>query len=286
MYPRHHLSMLSDEAAAQLATKHLQIRTYSRQDPGTAGDQAEENWAGVLREWLPASYHVCTKGRILFANNDLSPQVDIVVLAPGYPQGLLDRNEKLYLAAGVLSAFECKTTLRMRDLPKVFKTSARLGELAREQPSTERKPLFGLLAHTAEISETRQSPQITLDDAITAADAQQIRDPRDCLDFVCIPDLGTWIPMRHLEVDGDRSCVVVSYLGPFTSIDGSLAGHALASPLGRFLTALLRRLGSFDPSLTSLARYFEYAGEGGSGVGNVRYFPFDQVPEELRQPLY
>ena len=71
-----------------LALDYERIRARSRDDPGTAGDQAEEDWAAILRNWLPANYTVVTKGRILFEDGTSSPQMDVLVLSPSYPRGL------------------------------------------------------------------------------------------------------------------------------------------------------------------------------------------------------
>jgi len=64
-----------------MAEEYDRIQKRATEDPETAGDQGEENWATLLRQWLPS-----------------------------YPQILLDK--KLYLAGGVAVAFECKTTLK------------------------------------------------------------------------------------------------------------------------------------------------------------------------------
>ncbi|MFI8802678.1 DUF6602 domain-containing protein [Micromonospora chalcea] len=77
----------------------------------------------MLREWLPASYHVRTKGRILAHDGAASRQVDVVVLRPGYPSKLLDK--KLYVASGVAAAFECKLTLTASHLTQAKKSCGR-----------------------------------------------------------------------------------------------------------------------------------------------------------------
>ena len=38
---------------AEMAAEYNRIRKRTAEDPGTAGDQGEENWAELLREWLP-----------------------------------------------------------------------------------------------------------------------------------------------------------------------------------------------------------------------------------------
>src|SRR5687767_13367978 len=102
------------DATHEMQSGYERIQKRSREDPGTAGDNGEENWRDLLRKWLPATYHVRTKGRIMNIHGDCSPQVDVIVLSPSYPPSLLDRKE--YLEGGVVAAFECKVTLRPRDI--------------------------------------------------------------------------------------------------------------------------------------------------------------------------
>lgn len=52
-------------ATQEMESEYYRIQKRTREDPGTAGDQGEENWAELLRHWLPQGYHVRTKGRIL-----------------------------------------------------------------------------------------------------------------------------------------------------------------------------------------------------------------------------
>ena len=52
-------------AQKELQEEYLRIRKRAAEDPGTAGDQGEENWATLFREWLPGYFQVITKGRIL-----------------------------------------------------------------------------------------------------------------------------------------------------------------------------------------------------------------------------
>ena len=65
-----------------MASEYKRIYRRVSEDPGTAGDQAEENWAEFLRNWLPANYPTVTKGRILNSDGITSPQIDILVLHP------------------------------------------------------------------------------------------------------------------------------------------------------------------------------------------------------------
>jgi hypothetical protein len=118
----HELEEFLRQDQAELAAEYQRIFARSTEDPGTAGDQGEENWAALLRGWLPAGYHVVTKGRILFTDRSTSPQVDVVVLRPGYPERLVSK--KLYLSSGVLAAFECKNTVKAEHITTAAATAA------------------------------------------------------------------------------------------------------------------------------------------------------------------
>ena len=80
----------------EMGSEYERIQKRSTEDAGTAGDQGEENWATVFRNWLPADYQVVTKGRLLSEKGIASPQVDVIVLHPFYPKQLLDK--KLYFS--------------------------------------------------------------------------------------------------------------------------------------------------------------------------------------------
>src|SRR6266849_8997747 len=104
----HDLYEFMRQISADMAAEYGRIQMRATEDPGTAGDQGEENWAELLRGWLPRTYEVVTRGRIISQEGVTSPQIDVLVLNDTYPKKLL--NKKLYLAAGVAAAFECKTT--------------------------------------------------------------------------------------------------------------------------------------------------------------------------------
>lgn len=78
----HDLYDYMQEVTSKMDAEYKRIRRNARNDPRTAGDEGEENWAELLRDWLPPNYHVVTKGQILSLDGSLSPQVDILVLHP------------------------------------------------------------------------------------------------------------------------------------------------------------------------------------------------------------
>jgi hypothetical protein len=154
---KHDLTQLIQQATAGMAAEYRRIRARAQEDPGTAGDQGERNWAELLLRWLPKSFHVVTRGRIIFSNGQASGQVDVLILSPSYPNGLLDNN--LYLAAGVLAAFECKNTLRREHIGRAVRASAILGRLSGADRSVKHHIVYGLLAHSHDIASRRRPPQ-------------------------------------------------------------------------------------------------------------------------------
>lgn len=128
---KHDIAQYIEEINLALQQDYLQIRSRVKQDPGTAGDQTEETWAGILRKWLPSHYHVVTKGRILGTNRQASPQIDILILWPSYPPFLLKK--KLYMASGVAAAFECKLTFKLTHLKDLFETAKILTDITNNE---------------------------------------------------------------------------------------------------------------------------------------------------------
>ena len=58
---RHELRQFLEQVSNEMAAEYRRIYGRAAEDPGTAGDEGEENWAKLLREWLPASLHVEAK---------------------------------------------------------------------------------------------------------------------------------------------------------------------------------------------------------------------------------
>lgn len=272
----HDLVEFVRQASREMSSEYQRIRARTREDPGTAGDQGEENWAELLRRWLPASYHVETKGRILSSAGQASRQVDVLVLSPLYPRGLLGK--KHYLAAGVLAAFECKTTLRPHHIRSAVETSVALGVLSRDDKSSVHHIIYGVLAHSSVVPSKKISAQDSIGRLLAKADADLVRDPRDCLDFLCVADLGTWALMRAI-----LGTWATSYMGPMRRTDAPLDSPEL---IGRFLTGLLGRLGQVEPELRPIARYFQEAGLYGLGAGLVRYWDWADVPDGTPTALW
>ncbi len=57
----HDLVDFMRHVTAEMSYEYARIQRRTGEDPGTAGDQGEENWATLLRDWLPRS--VSEKGQ-------------------------------------------------------------------------------------------------------------------------------------------------------------------------------------------------------------------------------
>ncbi|WP_198148432.1 DUF6602 domain-containing protein, partial [Elstera litoralis] len=83
---KHDLHVFMDQITEEMMSEYNRIYAKAAADPGTAGDEGEENWATLFRDWLPPAYQVRTKGRLINPDGSMSPQVDVVILKPSYPQ--------------------------------------------------------------------------------------------------------------------------------------------------------------------------------------------------------
>jgi hypothetical protein len=193
----HALHMFMAQVTDEMASEYERIYARAVEDPGTAGDEGEENWATLLRNWLPPNYHVRTKGRLLSHDGSMSPQIDVLVLKPSYPLKLLEK--KVWLADGVAAAFECKTTLTAAHVAASVKTCATFKRLYKPRtgsPQRElRSPLvYGVLAHSHSWKGINSKPLENINNALRRALAQ-IDHPRLELDMMCVADLATWTSM-------------------------------------------------------------------------------------------
>jgi len=185
------MRQISDEMSAE----YNRIQMRATEDPGTAGDQGEENWAELLRDWLPLTYEVVTKGRIISQESVTSPQIDVLVIKGSYLKKLL--NKKLYLAAGVAAAFECKTTLNSSHIVKALENCTKIKSLYPERTGTPYKELhsplvYGLLAHSHAWKGEKSTPEQNIQRKLHEADSLSVFHTRAQLDLLCVADLAAW----------------------------------------------------------------------------------------------
>ena len=221
-------------AQNDLENEYQRILKRVAEDPGTAGDQGEENWATLLRNWLPSYFHIVTKGRILTENGYASPQIDVLVLHPAYPKILLDK--KLYLAGGVAAAFECKTTLRASHIEQAVTTSVELRKNLPVQLGSPYKELnspiiYGLLAHSHSWTGNLSKPIENVENALLKADKEYVSHPIQSLDFITISDLATW-ECKKMTFTGPSLAFYNSDMEKIFGKDGSASTVYFCSAIG------------------------------------------------------
>lgn len=250
----HDLSVFLKQVHTSMGLDYERIQNYTLHDPGTAGDEGEENWANFLRDWLPSHYSVQTKGNLISSDGRRSPQADIVVLKPGYPIAL--QKHKTWLADGVAAVFECKNTLTAKDVRTAFEQSAKFKRLVAPYSHTSpfrdlHSPLtFGLLAHSHSWNRPKSEPRRNIENAMHNA-ANCIYSPKMVPDILCVSDLALWSNLRSATVDdtdpNNPTLEVATNL--FRSCEETVP------PISSLVTLLFARLSYDDPDARVLSKY-------------------------------
>lgn len=295
----HALHIFMAQVTSEMASEYGRIFAKTVEDPGTAGDEGEENWATLLREWLPPSYHVATKGRLIGANGQMSPQIDVLVLKPFYPSKL--REKRVWLANGVAAAFECKTTLRAEHVAasaercRAFKAlfPRRTGSPARELRSSL---IYGILAHSHAWKAPASKPADNVSQSLWQV-MDQAAHPTDLIDLVCVADVGCWsemaMPYYLAAWRPDATAYLESVFGgawgPSSSMIKSTltvdSQHKTFQPIGGMLAYLTQRLAWNDPAVRDLADYYRLANLWGQGAGQMRHWPRSTFSDGVLQKI-
>jgi hypothetical protein len=284
----------------ELQDEYVRIQKRATEDPGTAGDQGEENWATLFREWLPQYFHVITKGRILTDTGYASPQIDLLILYPSYPRILLDK--KLYLSGGVAAAFECKTTLTAAHVKEAVETSAALKRALPKRDGSPYKELhagmiYGLLAHSHSWQGAKSKPIQNIEDALWDSDAAAVGHPRECIDFITVSDLATWkvtkmtylsplLPFYNDEIRkiyGPDGSATTGYICCAIGADRQ---KDYFSPIGSLLSGLFSALSWIFPDMQQIEEYFRKVNLVGSGQGRMRLWDINIYSEKIRDRVY
>ncbi|HTE01945.1 MAG TPA: DUF6602 domain-containing protein [Mucilaginibacter sp.] len=294
--PGNDLLDFMNSATKQMAEEYKRIQKRSIEDPGTAGDQGEENWATLLRNWLPTTFHIVTKGRILSHNGIASPQVDVIILQPEYPSHLLDK--KLYLAGGVLAAFECKVTLKSHHLDEFIKNSIEIKQHFTKQKGTPYKELqspiiYGMLAHSHSWKGKKSNPIQAIEKKLHEADNKSVTHPIQMPDLICVADLAFWSAFK-MTFFGPRFIPdwskMVDLYGTNGSATSGFTRHSKSTqvltkdftPIGAFISSLLNKLAWQVTTLRALSQYFNSVNLTGMGEGAMRMWDSEIYSDEIR----
>jgi len=293
-----------------MQSEYERIQKRAVEDPGTAGDNGEENWAALLRQWLPRSYHVVTKGRIMNTEGECGPQVDVLVLSPAYPVALLQKKE--YLAGGVIAAFECKLTLKGEHVRTAVKNACEIRRLSRSRRgSTLYLELYsrigyGLLAHSHVWQGPESSPLENIQTQLFKTEDTEAQHPDEVLDMICVSDLASWNTMKVVfarELLGKMSDRYESLGvlwddiknagGAIETMHGCFAHEyqqtdeekQLFTPIGSFICSFLQQLAWQDLSMRSLADFFSLAQLLGSGRALSKIWSLSVLSDQLAEKI-
>ena len=295
----HALHTFMAQLSGEMASEYERIFSKSAEDPGTAGDEGEENWAVLLRDWLPPNYHVATKGRLIAPDGRMSPQIDVLVLKPFYPKKL--REKKVWLADGVVAAFECKTTLRSEHIREAGERCKKFKSLFAWRSGSPEKELrssliYGMLAHSHAWKAPGSKPEKNVYGAIDEV-MDSIAHPSEMIDLICLADVGTWYGALETYADTvhrsetDRMKLMAIYQGNWGVLNFMMgAVHSRTQvesfrPIGLAIAYITQRLAWNDPSIRDLADYYRYVSLFGTAYGKSRGWPQNIYSNEVRSRL-
>lgn len=285
----------------ELHDEYSRIQKRVLEDPGTAGDQGEENWATLLRNWLPPQLQVVTKGRIISHEGVASPQVDVLVLHPTYPLHL--RDKKLYLAGGVVAAFECKITLTTNHIRQAIENSIAVKKLAMVSRGTPYRDLhstiiYGLLSHSHSWKNPNSTPLSNIYETLFEQDLMLSQHPNQMLDCLCVADLGYWNSIRSIIIretmgqEFDTSKYSKLYDGNGVCLSGfhshnyedpnQIEGF---TPIGAMLAEIFVKIAWQNPDIRRIANYLRISHLSGSGKGVIRHWPLDILSPEVKTEI-
>ena len=281
----HDLFDFMSQVSHDMSAEYQRIRKRANEDPGTAGDQGEENWAELLTDWLSPTYQVVTKGRILSEEGGSTSHIDVIVLKDTYPKKLLSK--KHYLAGGVAAAFECKTTLKAHHVEQAVETCKALKGLCRTRTGTPYRELhapilYGLLSHSHSWKRSDSTPVPNIARKLDESDALHVTHPRQSLDLLCVADLGTWVSSK-ITLVGQPGYVNGTARSAYVGLSiVSDTEKTATTPIGSFISSLTSKLAWEDPRLRDIADYYRVVGLGGVGQGPMREWPISIYSEDIR----
>ncbi len=272
------------EVSENIASEYERIRKRSNEDASIAGAEGENTWAEIFEHWLPPTYHIETKGKIMAADGTSGPEFDVIVLSPTYPQKL--RKKKQYLAGGVVAAFECKLTLKGEDIRATIERASMVRRSIPRRFGTPYKELhspiiMGLLAHSHVWKSPESKPIDNIENWLYKANQDFIKHPREMLDFICVSDLATWSSARSANLDAQdirdtthpsiaqsmpEQLIITGYIRRSPEQENQVSGF---TPVGALICKLLVKLAWEDPSIQRLADYFLGTLISGSGMGRI-----------------
>ena len=195
---------------------------------------------------------------------------------------LINEKHKLYLAAGVAAAFECKTTLKAAHIDQAIKTCTKIKSLYPNREGTPYKELhapivYGLLAHSHSWKGPNSTPEANIEQKLLESDYLHVPHPRQALDLLCVADLAVWTLhkltfLSHLSPRDPNYApqdaeAVTAYMRRTAACDSQVETF---TSIGVLISSLSRRPAWEDSALRDLADYYHDTKITGHGSGTKR----------------
>ena len=237
----------------------IQNRLAKTENTTVAGDLAVEAWVDMLKGLLPNHYKVFKNGTIISRDDHTSPEIDILVVKGEHPKHLLE--QKVFLESGVAAAFECKLTLKARDIEKYLEACKEVKSLCPDRFGTPYKELhspiiYGLLA----LSHPPNEHIVKKLNTYKSVDKLEWH-PRDFIDLIAVADLNTWV-VQKLIVYGTLGNIEANPLVSLSYSDISDDRELIEKPtysMIHFSANLINMLAREDTSLRNMAEYYRSA---------------------------
>ena len=266
----------------------------NRTDTTNGGGQG---WAKLLRGLLPSTYEVATKGQIISRDGRISREVEVLVLKRASFEKLVDHN--LYSADCVAAAFDCKTTLSIGHIVEAMKACTEIKGLYPSRIGTPYRELhapiiYGVLARSYSWKGEGRMPESDIEKILSASDGAYVLHPRECLDLLCVADLGTWKAVKVLtplalasqcktqtrSVLRDGFTLQTAYMMARSTHENR---NSHFTPTGSFIFNLSRKLAWEDARLRDMSQYYRGVRMERLGLGKPRPWNFSFSKAVIRQ---
>lgn len=285
-----HIEWLA-EVGVQLESDFQRFDMAARKDPQQAGHSAEDVWIRCLKEWLPAGYDVLKRKYIAHEDGSESFETDVIVTRPSCPPAF--KTQTQIPAGAVAAAFCVRRTLDRRAIKDAVDRCARLKRAQKLRGTTARHELLGLfpigLLSQSHGSSWGPKPHEAVSSYLERA-STQCSHPREVLDLVCVPSLGTWSASRIPYIPPRQAG-----FNPTVNEEQRRLGYAVTamlapmspspSPFATFIAHLYQSLSYDDPLIRPLADGFRLTDTLGGGFGVQRIWDLADVfsPECLSE---
>ena len=145
--------------------EEIKSSKLSKDDPSTAGSYAEDILIKTLENFFP-NYRIKKGGHILWATDEISPQIDILLLSKDIPNHIIEKPKIPH--EFVIAVFEIKLTLNSSNLKKSLDNSKKIKSISKGKTNLlkSKNIFYAILAFSEEFNNKNKHTENTILDAI------------------------------------------------------------------------------------------------------------------------